>query len=388
VNRSWSRDRALELAAASGREVVDLSLGVRPNHPPGPLLDEGAEDDEVTRYPLSAGSERLRTAAAGYLNRRFGVEVPAAAVAACAGAKEFIATVPPLLRYARQDRTLERDIALIPALGYPPYELCARLAGLRVHRMPMDDDLGIAADKIPEEVAARSLYLWLNSPANPTGTVQADPDRLMGWAREHGVIVLCDEAYAELVWQGRARTVLSNGLGGVLAVHSVSKRSNAPGLRVGFFAGDPGLVAQLLPLRRRAGLIASATSQRAAARLLDEDTHAALLYEHSRTTMSGLLDVLDRFPLRYVRPAGGLFVWVAAPGGDGVGFAYTAARRAGLVVTPGGEYGPAGRGHIRLAAAHPPAAVAERLAVLASAGLLAEASVGAASGRERSHVVE
>lgn len=363
----WSRARALELAASSGREPVDLSLGVRVTEPPGLAFTADADDVDLTRYPLSVGNARLRAASAAYLVRRFGVDVPTAGVAACAGAKEFISTVPTLLRQALPRVAAGRDVALIPALGYPPYDFGARLAGLRVRRVPVDERMRVDVSAIPEETASRALYLWLNSPANPTGHVETDTAHIVAWARERGVLVLSDEAYAELTWDGPPRTVLSDGLDGVIAVHSVSKRSNTPGLRVGFFAGDADLVGKLVPLRRSAGLIAAEPSQWLAARLLDDDCHALELRERARVAMAGLLAALDGHRLVYHRPAGGLFVWTAAPGGDGVRFADEAARRAGLVLTPGCEYGPGGHGHVRIAAAHDPDVVARRLALLDTA---------------------
>src|SRR5918999_2356854 len=134
--RGWSRDRALEMAEASGWPPLDLSLGVPAESPPELSRPGGGVRTGLSpaRYPLSAGSLELRTTAADYLARRFRVTVSISAVAACAGAKEFISTVPSFLRATRGKDVPERDLALIPALGYPPYEFGARLAGLTVRR--------------------------------------------------------------------------------------------------------------------------------------------------------------------------------------------------------------------------------------------------------------
>ena len=396
----WTRDRAWELAVSSGWRPLDLSLGVPAEPPPAipqadlhenrePGAGTGSHADPTrtaigglpaerghrllrglhesrppAAYPPSAGTESLRAAAAGYLARRFGVTVPASAVAACAGAKEFISTVPSLLRSGRRDRSPERDVALIPALGYPPYEFGARLAGLAVHRVPVDAARRMDLDRIPDHLAARALYLWVNSPANPTGTVEPRLTEIVEWGREHGVVILSDEVYGEMTWDGAPRTALSAGLDGVLAVHGVAKRSNAPELRVGFYAGDPALVSELLPLRRDAGLIAAGESQRAAVALLGDDVHAAGLRARTARRLSGLVESLNARGLRCDHPEGGPFVWLAAPGGDGVEFAYEVAARTGLVVAPGIAYGPSGGGHVRLAAVHDPDLVEPRLAAL------------------------
>jgi acetylornithine/N-succinyldiaminopimelate aminotransferase len=380
----WSRDRALDLAEASGWQPLDLSLGV-PAEPPPELSWPGGvrttgnarssrnsrnsrgSRSPRARYPLSAGSLELRTAAAEYLARRFRVTVPIAAVAACAGAKEFISTVPSFLRASRGKDATERDVALIPALGYPPYEFGARLAGLTVERVPVDAAGRIDLGKIPDRLAARALYMWVNSPANPTGVVERRLGEVVQWGRERGVLILSDEAYAELTWHGRPRTALAEGLDGVLAVHSASKRSNAPGLRVGFYAGDPALVSGLLRSRRMAGLIAAEESQRAAVRLFADDGHAAELQARTAARLAGLVELCNSYGLRCDHPDGSMFLWAAAPGGDGVTFARAAAARAGLIVAPGIDYGPAGSGHIRLAAVREPGAIEERLGALAAA---------------------
>jgi aspartate/methionine/tyrosine aminotransferase len=366
--RGWSRDRALEIAEASGWQPLDLSLGIPAEPPPELSWPGGGRTtvDSRARYPLSAGSLDLRTAAADYLARRFRVTVPVSAVAACAGAKEFIFTVPSFLRASCGKDAAERDLALIPALGYPPYEFGARLAGLTVERVPVDAEWRMDLGKIPDRVAARALYMWVNSPANPTGVVERRLGEVVQWGRERGVLILSDEAYAELTWRGRPGTALAAGLDGVLVVHSVSKRSNAPGLRVGFYAGDPALVAGLLRSRRMAGLIAAEESQRAAA-VLSDDGHAAELQARTAARLAGLVELCDSYGLRCDHPDGSMFVWAAAPGGDGVTFAHHAAARAGLIVAPGIDYGPAGSAHIRLAAAHEPGALEERLGALAAA---------------------
>ncbi|GJF28399.1 aminotransferase [Kitasatospora sp. NE20-6] len=354
-----TREDLLRLAAGSGLPVLDLSLGV-PADPP-PLLAGPVPPPAPAAYPASAGSDALRAAAAGYLHRRFGVRVPAEAVAACVGTKEFISTLPLFLREIEPDAG--RDTVLIPALCYPTYEYGARLAGLRVHRVPVDGGLRMRLDLLPPAVVSRALCLWVNSPANPTGTVEP-LDRIAAWGRRRGVPVLSDEAYTEATWVHAPRTALAGGLSGVLAVHSLSKRSNAPGLRVGFYAGDPRLVAQLVPRRRAAGLMAGASAQARAAVLLADDVHAEERRALNARRVAGLVEVLGRAGLPCRHPGGGLFVWVPAPGGDGAAFARTLAGTAGLVVMPGAEYGPGGCGHVRVAAVLDADAVAPRLALL------------------------
>jgi acetylornithine/N-succinyldiaminopimelate aminotransferase len=275
---SWTRARAFELAVHSGWEPLDLSLGVPAEASPEiARLSETSDRALAAAYPPSAGIPELRGAAVGYMRRRFDIDVPVVAVAACAGAKEFISTTPSLLRAARGARATGRDVGLIPALGYAPYEFGTRLAGLRVERVPTDGAHQVVLERIPHRLSARALYMWINSPGNPTGAVQCRMAEIVQWGRQHGVVILSDEAYAELTWKGTPRTALARGLDNVLAVHSMSKRSNAPGLRVGFYAGDPELVGELRRLRGEAGLTPAEGSQRTAVRLLTDDIHAAEL---------------------------------------------------------------------------------------------------------------
>ncbi|WP_020667796.1 pyridoxal phosphate-dependent aminotransferase [Amycolatopsis nigrescens] len=360
----WHREQLLALAAEHGHVPLDLSLGVAADPEPAPAPASGRHR-EPARYPPSRGTPRLLTAAAGYLLRRFGVTVPTSSIAACAGAKEFIATAPLFLSRTRAATGRPRDTVLIPTLGYPPYEMGAGLAGLRSHRVPVDDGFRMRLDLLPPEVVDRALCLWVNSPANPTGVVEPLA-AIAEWGRARGVVVLSDEAYADTTWLHEPRTVLSSGLDGVLAVHSLSKRSNAPGLRVGTYAGDPRLVDELTGLRRQAGLIAAETAQAGAALLLDDDRHAEEQRARNAARIEALVEECNANGLRCTAPEGGLFLWLAVPGGDAATFAREAAVHAGIVLAQGDAYGPAGRGHVRISAVHDRSVIASRLKLLST----------------------
>ena len=265
----WTREEGLVLAASSGLPVLDLSQGIAGDAPPVP---EDPPAAPLAEYPASAGSAELRAAAATRLHRSYGVHVPTEAVAACVGTKEFISTLPLLLRHIRRSAG-PYDTVLVPALGYPPYAYGAELAGLRVVRVPTDRNFRMRLDALSQDDVRRALCLWINSPANPTGVVEPLAD-IVRWGRENGVVVLSDEAYSAATWSGEPQTALSTGLSGVLAVHSLSKRSNSPQVRAGFYAGDPDLVAQLVVRRRLAGLMAGAVDQHRARWLLLDEQHA------------------------------------------------------------------------------------------------------------------
>ncbi|GAA2503477.1 pyridoxal phosphate-dependent aminotransferase [Winogradskya humida] len=351
-----TRDELLALAGRSGYPVLDLSLGVPADPPPrvqpGPPARAGG-------YPPSAGTAELRAAAAGYLWRQFGVRAAADSIAACAGAKEFVAGLPQHLRRLRADD--HRDIVLIPGLCYPTYAFGAELAGLRAYRMPMGPDLRMRPSELAPDIAARALMVWVTSPGNPTGVCE-DLPALAAWGRAHDVLVASDEAYAETTWTGPPRTILTGAGHGVLAVHSLAKRNNAPGLRAGFYAGDPGLVRALVRSRRDAGLMASTASQDAAAQLLADDDLAAGQRDRNQARVDGLVKALRDNGFPCSPPDGGLFVWLDVT--NGAAFARELATQAGVVVMPGAAYGPAGTAFVRIAAVHDPAVVACRLALL------------------------
>ncbi|MDQ4088998.1 MAG: aminotransferase class I/II-fold pyridoxal phosphate-dependent enzyme, partial [Actinomycetota bacterium] len=254
-------NEAKAAASAFDGGIVDLSIGTPFDPPPAEALAALSTSGAERGYPASIGSKRLREAAVGWMGRRFGVEVPVDGVAACVGTKELVANVVGWLRL----RTPDRDTVLYPSIAYPTYEMGATLAGCRA--VPVDD-LAL----LPDAEAGRALCLWVNSPANPTGAL-ADLGAAATWGRAHGVPVLSDECYAEFTWDGLPHTILEHGLDGVLAVHSLSKRSNLAGLRVGFYAGDGDLVHYLSEVRKHAGFMVPGPVQAAAAVALDDDAH-------------------------------------------------------------------------------------------------------------------
>ncbi|MEO5679805.1 MAG: aminotransferase class I/II-fold pyridoxal phosphate-dependent enzyme, partial [Acidimicrobiales bacterium] len=175
-----------------------------------------------------------------------------------------------------------------------------------------------------------------------------------------GVPVLSDECYAEFTWDGPPRTILEHGPDGVLAAHSLSKRSNLAGVRAGFYAGDADLVGYLSEVRKHAGFMVPGPVQAAAAVAFDDDAHVDAQRERYRRRLALLSEALGA-----ATPAGSFYLWVPAPGGDGWAMAADLARRAGCLASPGDFYGPTGAGYVRLAVVQPDdrlALVAERLA--------------------------
>ncbi len=339
--------------------VVDCSIGTPCDPPPPAVLSAMAASGTERGYPTSPGSPEYRAAAAAWLSRRFGVQVdPEREVAACVGTKEFVAATAHHLRL----RTPDRDTVLYPSVSYPTYAMGATLARCRAVPVPEGPGGGLDLDAITPGDADRALLLWVNSPSNPTGRL-TDLPRVAEWGRAHGVPVLSDECYAEFTWDGPPRTVLESGPSGVVAVHSLSKRSNLAGVRAGFYAGDPELVGYLLDVRRHAGLMVPGPVQAGAAVAFADDTHVEAQRDRYATRLALLGEVLRRAGLPVRPPAGGFYLWVPVPPeqGDGWDLTERLATEAGLLVSPGALYGDHGSGHVRVAVVQP----VERLELVA-----------------------
>jgi succinyldiaminopimelate transaminase len=337
-----------EAASALDGGVVDLSVGT-PCDPPPPFVAEALADAAAMRsYPPSIGTAAYREAAAGWLARRFGVDLPPSQVAACVGTKELVAGIPQWLRL----RTPDRDTILYPAISYPTYAMGATLAGCRAVAVPVDERWRLRLDAIDGADADRALCLWVNTPANPTGGLD-DLGAAAAWGRAHGVPVLSDECYAEFTWDGPPRTILEHGDDGVLAVHSLSKRSNLAGARAGFYAGDAALVTYLSEVRKHAGFMVPGSVQAAGALAWADDAHVVEQRDRYRRRLDLVAEGLAALGHRVEDPGGAFYLWVPAPDGDAWALAGDLARRGGALVSPGEFYGPAGAGHVRIAVVQP-----------------------------------
>jgi succinyldiaminopimelate transaminase len=345
-------------AAALPGGMVDLSVG-SPCDPPSPAVLAALaspDDSGATRgYPSSAGSPAARQAAADWMARRFGVSIDPALVALCIGTKEFVGGLPGWLHL----RDPSRDTVLYPELSYPTYEMGALLAGLRAVRVPVDDEfrLRLSPDAVSEADAARALVLWVNSPGNPAGQLD-DLAAAAEWGRRRGVLVASDECYAELTWKGPPRTVVGHGGGptsmdGVLAVHSLSKRSNLAGLRFGWYTGDPEVVRFLRDVRQHGGFMVRGAVQLAGATALADQDHADAQRQRYSERLGRLQEILAAVGVEAPMPEGGIYLWAPAPDGDAWALSARLAAEAGLVVSPGEFYGPGGAGYVRVAAVAP-----------------------------------
>ncbi len=334
------------IAAAHDGGIVDLSIGTPGDPPPASVVAAMAEvTADAQGYPPSIGTPAYREAGAAWLNQLVGLDLGAGDVRATIGSKEFVAGLPAWLHLRRPDR----DTVLFPAISYPSYAMGAELAGLRAVAVPVDADWRIDLSAIDPDDAARALCLWVCSPGNPAGALD-DLGAAAAWGRSNDVPVFSDECYIEFTWSGPPRSILEHGLDGVVAVHSLSKRSNLAGGRAGLYAGDADLLHFISEVRKHAGFMPPGPTQRAAVAAFGDSAHVAAqraIYEERLRLGRRLLMAAGADGCAL--PEGGFYLWAAAPDGDAWAFAEMLAERAGVLVSPGEFYGPQGAGHVRAA---------------------------------------
>src|SRR4051812_5772656 len=351
-------DRLPPAQARAGRHpdgIVALSVGTPVDPVPAVIQDALRAGSDAPGYPFTHGTPALRAAAVGWMGRRLGVTgVDPAAVLPVIGTKELVAWLPTLLGLGAG------DAVAIPAVAYPTYDVGARLAGA--------DVLVVAPEDAAERIRARRPKLvWLNSPANPHGRVAsaAELRGVIEAAREAGTVVVSDECYIELGWETSPVSLLHPDVcdgvhDGLLAVHSLSKRSNLAGYRAGFVTGDPAVVAELLEVRKHAGLIMPRPVQDAMTVALGDDVHAAEQKERYRKRRLILRDALELAGLRVDHSEAGLYLWSTRGESCWATVDWLAER--GILAAPGEFYGEAGARHVRIALT----ATDERVAAAAS----------------------
>src|SRR5580658_11134120 len=338
---TWDRIAPLrEKASSHPGGAVDLSIGTPVDPVPDVIRDALAGGSNSPGYPATWGTSQLRSAAAGWLARAQGVSVSPNDVLPVIGTKEFIAWLPVMLGLG------PGDVMVHPELAYPTYDIGARLAGATA----------VASDSLLSVGPSRVGLVWVNSPSNPTGRVLPVEHlrKVVSWARERRAVVASDECYLTLGWEAAPVSVLHPSVcggtfDGVLAVQSLSKRSNLAGYRAGFVTGDPVLVASLLAIRKQAGMIMPAPVQAAMAAALSDDAHAAVQRERYAARRSVLREAFTAAGWTVDHSEAGLYLWLTHPAHDGWSAAELLASECGILVTPGSVYGPSGARHIRVA---------------------------------------
>jgi len=313
--------------------IVDLSVGTPVDPTPAPVAAALAAAVDAPGYPQTAGTMALRDAAAGWLARR-GLAVSPDAVVPTIGSKEFVALLPLLLGLG------PASTVAVPRLAYPTYAVGAALVGARV--TAWQDGVGDAD------------LVWVNSPSNPTGEV-ATPGELadlVAACRDSGALLVSDECYLDFGWESRPLSVLDASVSGgshegLLAVHSLSKRSNMAGYRAGLVSGDPEVVAAVVATRKHLGLMTPAPVQAAATVAWADDAHVDVQRARYAARRALLRPALGAAGFRVEDSPAGLYLWATRGEADRTSVDWLAAR--GILVAPGSFYGDAGARHIRVA---------------------------------------
>ena len=349
---------ARALAETHPDGVVDLSVGTPVDPTPEFVQQSLAASADAHGYPLTWGTPALRAAILDYRDRRWraaGLADPN--VLPVVGTKELVALLPSQLGLGAG------DVLVIPTTAYPTYDVGGRLAGATV---VASDDPGALASLAPKLV-------WINSPANPHGTTLT-VEQTRAWieaARAAGAVLAADECYGEFGWDAEPVSVLDgrvNGgsVAGLLAVHSLSKRSNMAGYRAGFVAGDAAVVAALLEVRKHTGLMLPAPVQAAMAAALADSAHVEAQRARYLARRALLAPALAAAGYRIEHSEGSLYLWCTRD--EDCRASVQRLAGIGILVAPGDFYGEAGRRHVRIALT----ATDER--VLAAASRLGELS--------------
>ncbi|MGW2016507.1 bifunctional succinyldiaminopimelate transaminase/glutamate-prephenate aminotransferase [Streptomyces sp. NPDC001927] len=327
-------------AVAHPDGIVDLSVGTPVDPVPELIQRALVAAADSPGYPTVWGTAELRDALTGWCGRRLGaVGFTHHNVLPVVGSKELVAWLPTQLGLGAGDQVA------YPRLAYPTYEVGARLCGAEP---VVYDDPTVDLDP------ARVKLLWLNSPSNPTGKVLGKDEltRIVAWAREHGVLVFSDECYLELGWEADPVSVLHPDVcggtyEGIVAVHSLSKRSNLAGYRAAFIAGDAAVLGELLLIRKHGGMMTAAPVQAATVAALGDDAHVAEQRERYAARRAALRTALEAHGFRIEHSEASLYLWATRDEPCWETVAYLADK--GILVAPGDFYGTAGERFVRVA---------------------------------------
>ena len=367
-----ARRRELE---AAGRRVFDLSVGTPDFRPPEHVVEAlraSAADPEMWKYSLH-DTDELLDAVCAYYERRYGVTgITPDMVMSCRGTQEGLVHVCAAL-------SDPGDVALVPDPCYPVFQNATLLAGVRpaYYRLTAEHDFLPHLADVPAEVADAARYLIVSLPANPVGSVGTPDvyDEVIEFARRHDLIVIHDNAYSDIVFDGPAGGSFLARPGALevgVEFLSLSKSFNVTGARLSFLVGRPDVVAAARKLRSQIDFGMFYPEQAAAVAALtgprDSVERQRLLYQERR---DALCDGLESIGWERPNAHGSMFVWARLPGGrtDSAAFVLELMERAGVIVTPGSSFGPSGEGYVRMALVLPPEQLREVVAAIAAAGI-------------------
>ncbi len=354
-------ERKVAAKRAAGVDVISLGIG-DPDRPTPALvveaMQEAVSEPETHQYPSNRGRDDFREAVCDFYERRFDVRLDRETeVMPVIGAKECIFN----LNLAFLD---EGDVALAADPGYPVYTGGPLLAGAEPVLMPLLAERGFVPDleAIPGEALERARLLYLNYPNNPTGAVAPEGffDHVVRFARDHDLLVVHDNAYSEITFDGyRAPSFLatpgSKEVG--VEVFSLSKGYNMTGWRAGAIVGNPDAIAAYWRLKSNvdSGLFEAVQLASIAALSPDGDGEAAEMCSVYQRRRDAVVAALREAGVQVTPPKATIYVWAPIPAGYDSSAAYCehVLEETGVVISPGGAYGPNGEGFFRISLTTP-----------------------------------
>ena len=361
---------------AAGVDIISLGIGDPDTPTPGMIvasMQQAEADASTHQYPSNRGRQSFRDSVAGFYDRRFGVSLdPATEIIPALGAKEAIAN----LNLALLD---PGDVALASDPGYPVYTNGPLLVGAEPVAMPLVPELGFQPDlaAIPADVLGRARIMYINYPNNPTGAVIEDDffDRVVAFAKQHDLIVVHDNAYSEITYDGYVAPsfLATPGAKDVgIEVFSLSKTYNMTGWRSGAVVGNPEVVSAYWQLKTNLDSGMFEAVQEASVTALDSDqADVAAMCEIYRRRRDILVDALNAIGLDVTPPKGAIYVWARVPEGEtSASFTEKVLEDAAVVISPGSAYGASGEGFVRMSLTTPDdrlVEAAERIARLVDA---------------------
>jgi LL-diaminopimelate aminotransferase len=340
---------------AQGGEVIDLSIGA-PNIPPAPhimeVLSRESQKPENYIYAIVDQPELLEAVAAWY-QRRYGVTLdPATQITSVLGSQEGLSHIGLSILD-------EGDVVLLPEPCYPVFADGAALAGAELYYMPLleENDYLIDLDAIPEDLARRAKLMIVSYPNNPTCALAPDSfyDDLIAFAKKYHIIVIHDNAYSELVYDGATCGSFLSHPGAMevgVEFNSLSKTYGLAGARVGFCIGNPEVVGNLRTLKSNLDFGIFLPIQKAAIAAISGDQSCVEDVRKAYTQRRDyLVEELGKLGWAIEKPKGTMFVWAKIPKTwkSSEEFCIALLERAGVSVTPGSAFGALGEGYVRFA---------------------------------------
>lgn len=348
-------DQKKEEVRARGQTLYDFGTGDPVEPTPEPIR-QAIKDavPVISQYPKVHGPQALRESIAGYMKRRFGLEIdPNTQILPTSGSKEAVFHLPFLVI----DPNAEDKLVVFPDPGYPAYDRGALFAGGQPWMHRLEGGWRQAPWEVPREVLERARLMWINTPHNPSGGFMSRDElrRTHAVCQEHGILLASDECYADVYSDEVPPSLLEVASEDVLVFHSLSKRSGMTGYRSGFIVGDPKWIAAYRSFRINPGLVPQDTVNAGATVAWGDDTHAIERRELLGRKKALFLDFFARAGLEVTASQATFYFWLRCP--DGVDDEAYAMRllEAGIVVSPGRYFGMsgAGKGYIRVAMVPP-----------------------------------